>query len=444
MVVSKRFRAKTYCSNATQALIEGMSRSSIKRLLSIVLPIVILIVAVLAARQIKASKPEPITRPSPVSIKAVEGTRLKLGRYPVLIRSQGSVQPTLANTLVPEVAGTVVELSDSFVVGGAFERGDRLAQIDRRDYVIALTQANANLAQANAQLQEQIALAERAAADWASLGRRGKPSSLTLREPQLAAATANRDAAQAQVQRAELDLQRTQIIAPYDGIVSERTVDPGQFVTRGNAIGRIHAISSVDVRLPLSNRQLTYLALPSSKATENSQPDVEFEASIGGEIRLWTGKLIRAEGVDTATQQLNVIARVDDPYAGDESPLRVGQFVQALIAGEVLESVIVIPRSALREEREVLIINADNEIFRRAITVAWSDDRLVAIKEGLQAGDVLVTTPLSTVADGTPVRATIDGVAPPPLKASSDDPEEKSDAKGNGRQEGESGEQRLN
>jgi len=387
-----------------------------KRLLSIVLPIVIVAVALLTARQIKLNKPQPSTRTSPVAVAAVDATRLQPGQYPVVIRSQGSVQPTLSNTLVPEVAGTVVELSESFVVGGAFKRGERLVQIDQRDYEIALTQANANLAQANAQLQEQAALAERAAAEWKSLGRRGQPSSLTLREPQLAAATAARDAAQAQVQRAELDLQRTQIIAPYDGIVSERGVDPGQFVTRGNPIGRIHAISSVDIVLPLTNRQLTYLALPSSLHPQRLLPNVELSASIGGETRLWTGKLIRAEGVDTATQQLNVIARVQDPYASVDSPLRIGQFVQALIAGDVLESVFVIPRSALREEREVLIVNNDNEIYRREVSVAWSDDQLVAIKQGLQANDVLVTTPLSTVADGTPVRATIDGIAPAPLE----------------------------
>lgn len=399
-----------------------MSRTIIRRLISIALPVVIIAVALLAARQIKANKPQPLSRPSPVSVAAVDATRLQPTQYPVVIRSQGSIQPTLANTLVPEVAGTVVELSESFVIGGAFSKGDRLVQIDRRDYEIALTQVNANLAQANAQLQEQAALAERAAAEWTSLGRRGKPSSLTLREPQLAAATANRDAAQAQVQRAELDLQRTQVIAPYDGIVSERTVDLGQFVTRGTPIGRIHAISSVDVLLPLSSRQLTYLALPSSIDSQRMLPNVELRATIGNQVRIWTGKLIRAEGVDPATQQLNVIARIADPYKNPDSPLRIGQFVQALIAGDVLESVFVVPRSALREEREVLIINDDNEIHRRAVVVAWSDDQLVAVEEGLQAGDLLVTTPLSTVADGTPVRATIDGVPPAPLEERKETP----------------------
>ena len=373
-----------------------------KRLISIVLPIAVIIVAFGASKIIKANKPEPVSRTPPPNTLLVEVVRLESTDYPVIIRSQGTVQPTITNKLVPEVAGTVSSLSDSFVIGGEFKAGDSLVVIDRRDYDIALTQAKANLAQSDAQLQEQSALAESARAEWKALGRRGKPSALTLREPQLAAASANRDAALAQVQRAELDLQRTQLQAPYDGIVSARSVDPGQFVSRGSPIGQIHAIDSVDVRLPLSNRQLTYL-------DTGAGAQVELTAVIGSETRVWVGELSRVEGLDAATQQLNIIVRVNEPYdvnatSATNFPLRVGQYVNARIAGQILKGVFVIPRAALREEREVLIMTDENTIERRAVTVAWSDDEFAAITVGLSANDALVTTPLSTVTDGTPVK----------------------------------------
>lgn len=373
-----------------------------KRLISIVLPIAVIIVALGAAKVIKANKPEPVSRTPPPNTLLVEVERLQRTDYPVIIRSQGTVQPTITNKLVPEVAGSVSLLGKAFVIGGRFSAGDTLVEIDRRDYDIALTQAKANLAQADAQLEEQSALAESARAEWKALGRRGKPSSLTLREPQLAAASANRDAAQAQVLRAELDLQRTRLLAPYDGIVSARSVDPGQFVSRGSPIGQIHGIDSVDVRLPLSNRQLTYL-----DTTGGAQ--VELSATIGNADRMWLGELNRVEGVDAATQQLNIIVRVNAPYdndvaTSDNFPLRVGQYVNARIAGQVLRDVFVIPRAALREEREVLIMSDENTIERRAVTVAWSDDDFAAITEGLIDNDALVTTPLSTVTDGTPVQ----------------------------------------
>ncbi|MFT5895351.1 MAG: RND family efflux transporter MFP subunit [bacterium] len=373
-----------------------------KRLISIVLPIAVILVAFGASKIIKANKPEPVFRTPQPNTLLIEVERLHSSNYPVIIRSQGTVQPTITNKLVPEVAGTVSSLGVSFVIGGEFSAGEMLVEIDRRDYDIALTQAEANLAQADAQLEEQSALAESARAEWQALGRRGKPSSLTLREPQLAAASASRDAALAQVQRAELDLQRTRLLAPYDGIVSARSVDPGQFVSRGSPIGQIHGIESVDVRLPLSNRQLTYL-----DTTGGAQ--VELTAIIGRDARIWVGELNRVEGIDPATQQLNVIVRVNEPYNVDSRsvenfPLRVGQYVSARIAGQVLKDVFVIPRAALREEREVLIMTDANTIERREVTVAWSDDEFAAITFGLSDNDALVITPLSTVTDGTPVQ----------------------------------------
>ena len=393
-----------------------------KRLLSIVLPIVVIIAAVLASKWIKASKPEPETRAKPARVTQVDAKRLKTGHYPVLLRSQGTVQPTVTNALVPEVGGTVVSLAKTFVVGGRFKAGDVLVQIDRRDYDIALTQAEANLAQADAQLQEQAALAERARADWRLLGRSGKPSALTLREPQLAAAKADRDAAQAQLSRAQLDVDRTQLSASFDGIVGEKSVDTGQFVARGTLIGRLHAIDSAEVRLPVSGQYLGLLNLQGDATVSITSSD----GGSGGAVR--EGILTRVEGMDAASQQLTVVAQISDPYGTDtdtdatenvsatlsattteKPPIRFGQFVEAAITGKTLSNVFVIPRSALREEREVLLVNSEGRIERRDVQVVWSDDDSAAVSAGLQAGELLVTTPLSTVADGTPVSAMVDG-----------------------------------
>ena len=389
-----------------------------KLLLKILLPVLVFVACVFAAKTIVANRPEPTQRPNRPTMAVVEATRLALGQYPVVIRSQGVVQPTQANFLVPEVAGSITALAEEFVVGGEFQLGDVLVQIDERDYAIALTQAQANFAQVNARLQEEQALSEQAEADWNNLGRGGKASALTLRKPQLAAARANLAAARSQVDRAKLDLQRTGIVAPYNGRVLEKQVEVGQFVSRGVAIGRIHGISSIEVRLPLTSRQLTHLDIPlSTDSGTPLQPNVELLATVGGQEQRWTGKLIRVEGVDESTQQLNVIARINDPFATGQSPLRIGQFVQALVAGRVLNNVYVIPRSAVRGDNEVLILNDNNEIFRREVGIAWADEEVVAIDSGLDAQTLLVLTPMSTVTDGTPVRASIDGQAPQPLEA---------------------------
>jgi len=337
-------------------------------LAKVVLPLRVLGGAVLISRVIVANKPEPRTRPQSPSLVVVDATRLAPTDYPVIIPTRGMAQPTVANVLVPEVAGTVSQLSAKFVVGGEFDAGEVLVEIDRRDYEIAVRQAQANVAQATAQLQEERALGEQARAEWRSLGRGGKPSDLTLRLPQLAAARANLDAARASVQRAELDLERATIVAPYAGRTLEKSIELGQFVNRGATIGRIHGLSSMDVRLPLTNRQLTHLDLPANAETATNRAAVELHSVIGGVKHRWSGQLIRSAGVDEGTQQLNVIVRVAQPLSDNGASLRSGQFLSAEISGRVLPSVFVIPRSALREEQEVLVYE-DNAIYRRAVRV---------------------------------------------------------------------------
>lgn len=387
--------------------------------LKVLIPVLALIGSVFIAKIILENRPEPRKRPQFPTVQAVEAITLSKSNYPVVINTQGTVKPTHSATLVAEVTGTVVELSEKLVLGGGFSKGDVLIQIDERDYTIAVTQANANLAQANAALQEERARGQLAKSEWESLRSGQKASAFTLRVPQLAAARANRDAARAQVDRAKLDLERTQFVAPFDGKVSEVTVDQGQFVSRGSRLGQIYSNQSVDVRLPLTSRQLTFLKIPSSGVVPKSQlPNIELNATVAGVKQSWTGKVIRAEGVDAGTQQLNVIARVDRPFAPGKEPLRIDQYVEASIAGRVLEDVFVISRAALREDREVLLVNTEGEIERREVIVAWADEQTAAISDGLEDGAILVTTPLSTVTGGTPVRATIDGIAPAPVQGS--------------------------
>ena len=292
--------------------------------------------------------------------------------------------------------------------------GERLVELDERDYRIALTRARATLAQAAARLEEELALADQARVEWRQLGRRGEPSALTLREPQLAAARAERDAAAAELERAELDLERTRVTAPYAGRVLERAVDPGQFVNRGAVLGRIHAIDSVEVRLPFGSRQQAFLALPSDGTAAADapvvRPAVTLEARVGDGTRTWRGELVRVEGIDEATGQLHVVARVEGPWANPAAPLRVGQYVEARVAGRVLEDAFVVPRSALREGREVLLVDAAGDV------AAVEPDAALTADGESEAGRVVDAV---TTAAGTELLAVVRiGVDPASLRLS--------------------------
>ena len=388
------------------------------RLFKIAAPVAVVVLAVAGARMIIANKPEaPQFTPPPVPV-SVEATRVSPVDYPVVVRSEGTVEPRTQSTLIPQVSGQVVSISPSFREGGFFEQGDVLITLDARDYELALASAEAQVAQAESALEQELAQAEVVKNDWKMLGK--EAPELGLRKPQIAAARAAVLSARAQLERARTDLARTRIRAPYAGQVLEQNVDVGQFVSPGTVLGRVYATDYVEIRLPLSSRQLEFVDLPEPYRGDGEAagegPPVTFVAELGRQAWTWQGRIVRAEGaIDTRSRQLFVIAQVDDPYerrADGRPPLRVGQFVRARIEGRTLEGAFVLPRGALREGNEVLLVDADSRLSRRAVTVAWTDEDRAVVTAGLSAGDVVNVTPLAVASDGTLVAATIDGEPP--------------------------------
>ena len=382
-------------------------------ILKAVLPILIIAACVVTAKVVVANRPEPQTRPQFKSTTSIDATRIQKSDYPVFINTQGTVGASREGSLVPEVAGRIINMSPNFVVGGSFRRDEVLLEIDPRDYQIAVTLAESTFAQSKATLAEESARSQQASEDWKRLGRKGEPSALTLRKPQLAAAKASLEAARAQVQRAQLDLDRTKITASYDGSVMSKSVDLGQFINKGSTLAEIYAIDMAEVRLPFNNQQLGFVAQP---GVGDNSSTVILSADVGGTDYQWTGKITRSEGaIDAASRQLYMIAEVENPYnlQSDRPPLRVGQYVTAKVTGKVLNDVYVIPRAALREEREVLIVDELNTLQSRSVNVVWKDAETAVINDGLSEGDIISITALGTVTNGTRVRATVDGVAPP-------------------------------
>jgi RND family efflux transporter MFP subunit len=383
-----------------------------------VLPVIIVAVGFLLTRQMIANRPEPRRFTPPPAVVSVEATRLVPRPYQVTLEADGTVEARTQTTIIPEVAGRVVEIASESRSGAFFEAGDLLVRIDPRNYELAVTSAEAEVAQAQAALTLELAEADVVAGDWRALGREAPP--LGLREPQIAAARANLAAAEARLERARVDLERTVIRAPYAGRVLSRQVDIGQYVTVGTPLGTIYSVERAEVRLPLSSRELAFVDLPSryrgESLTASDLPPVELSATIGGDRYVWDARIVRSEGaIDTQSRRLFVIAEVDDPYASNDAgrpPLRVGQFVQAAIRGRELEAVFVLPRTALRGSNEVLIVTSENTLERREVHVAWMSGDDIIVDRGLAAGEVVNVTPLAVVADGTPVRATIDGRAP--------------------------------
>jgi multidrug resistance efflux pump len=190
-------------------------------------------------------------------------------------------------------------------------------------------------------LAEAEARTNQAREDWDRLGNAGDAPDLVLRIPQLEAAKARIISTESTLRKAELDLERTQIVAPFAGRILRKLVDVGQVVSPNTQLAEIYATDVVEIRLPLRNRDLPFIDLPEAyrfaDVSRVSGDHVEIHSDLGGEDT-WDAVLVRTEGaIDETARQLHVIAQIDDPFGRDnedQAPLKIGQYVTAKLEGK--------------------------------------------------------------------------------------------------------------
>jgi len=354
------------------------------------------------------SKPEEKERT--FNSLAVMGARAFEQDVTLRVQTQGEVQPLTEIDLVPEVGGKIVYVSPNFIEGGFFKKGETLIRIDDSNFQIAKIRAQATIAQAEQALAREIAEGEIAKSDFEELGR-GEPSALAMRLPQRQEAEASLQAAEADLESAELQLRRTSVRAPFDGRVRTKSSDIGQFVSPGSPLGRIFSTNIVQVRLPLTDADLSKVDLPIAYNAESREtaPKVMLSTNIAGERQEWTGYIMRTDSTyDTQSRALFAIVEVFDPYGEGASqngvPLAPGLFVDAMIEGKKLENVIVLSRDGLRPQNEVYVVDEKGNAEVRKATVADSDATRAVITSGVEPGDLVVVSPLERSRIATPLK----------------------------------------
>jgi RND family efflux transporter MFP subunit len=383
----------------------------------IILPVFVIIIALVISYGFMKIKKKPHHRQHPRLETTVEIIKLEKTDYQVWVNSQGTVTPRTESTLIPEVSGRVMSISTFFREGAFFEAGQELLQIDASNYQIAATVAKSKVAEMQLLLAEEQAKAQQAEKNWHRLVQGGEPSDLVLRKPQVLGAKAALASAEAELMLVRLDIQRTHIKAPYAGRILEQQVDIGQYVSPGTVLAKIYAVDYAEIRLPLSDEQLQFIDVPESYRgqQQNNQfkPEVILNTVMGIQRNQWQGRIMRAEGAyDTRSRRLSLVAQVDNPYAktaDNKPPLKVGQFVEAKIKGKQLQQVFVIPRSAIRNNSELIIVNEQSRLNIRQITALWSDADYVVIEQGLQEGEWLCITPVQYAVNDLQVHALING-----------------------------------
>ncbi len=386
-----------------------MNRKNV--VLKIVLPILIIVLGIILMKVMFLAKSPPERIEKEHKGDLVEVLRVSPEDHRVRIIATGTVQARREAEISPQVEGKVSDVAPQLIVGGLFRKGEQMLAVEDQDYVLVQEQAEAELIQAGLELTTMESRARIARQEWERLDltEKGEPNPLVLYVPQMQSAKAKLKSARARVRKAELDLGRTQITAPFNCRVRSKNVDVGQFVRVGSNVVTVVGTDSVEILLPLPLEILSTIALPQKNGQKGAPALVRLDG--GNDKNLWEGYVDRSIGeVDPRGRMARIVVVVDDPYglkkptSGNNLDLELGMFVEVEIEGPVLSDVVPVPRVALRENSTIWLADEENRLRIRSVEVVWSDRNRVFLRSGLRKGERVILTNLSGAAEGALLR----------------------------------------
>ncbi|MFT6286041.1 MAG: RND family efflux transporter MFP subunit [Alcanivorax sp.] len=343
----------------------------------------------------------------PITVDVAQAVKQTI-HIPVV--AQGTVSALQSTNIQAEVKGRVVELSPALNVGGFIAANEVMLRIDPRDYQTNLLRAQAAVESAESSLAQERGRAQVAKREWEKLPKGSQRSQdakdLYLRKPQLEQAEAQLLAARADHNTAKDNLDRTVIRSPYDAIIREKQTDLGQFVAAGSPLAAVFSVEYAEVRLPIPQSKLAYLDLPGLNGYEQGV-SIDLYTDVAGDINHWQARLDRTEGVfDERSRALFTVARIEDPYGlkhPERGALRIGTFVNATIQGKAIEGLVRLPRYILRAGNNLWVVDTNNRLRNRQVTVLRTGGDQIYVSQGLQENDLVSLTTVDTSLDGAEV-----------------------------------------
>lgn len=358
---------------------------------------------------LKASAPEAKKRQPRAMQVLVNIEPLIMANAGVRVEGMGLVVAAREVKLKAQVSGQVVEIAADFLEGKHVAAGTVLAQIEADDYELQLAQAQSTLELREAELELEMGFQRVAGREWQLLGESSdilaESSSLALREPQLKQAQAMQRSAQSAVDRARLDLSRTEIAVPFNAQVLEKSVEVGSLAGIGGDVAHVVSTDSFYVRVSIPVNRVPVLEIPGGEAL----------VSISGAESPMTGRIISLLGdLDPNGRMARVLVEVRDPLGleaqnAGRAKLLLGAYVTVDLVGHPMPNTFLIPRETLRNDDHVWLRRPDATLEIRSVSVLWKNRDTVVIGEGLAAGEQLITSSLSFAADG--MKVTVAGEA---------------------------------
>jgi RND family efflux transporter MFP subunit len=365
----------------------------------IILPLAILAVGIAALAGFSAMKKPPEEKLDVNDTPIVTIKNVTLAPMTLKVDSYGMVTAKYETQLIAQVTGEIVELSDTFQRGNFVKKNQLLARIDPNDYQAALIDAQASMASARAALEKEVAQGKVAEREWKQITD-SSPTELSLRKPQLAQELARVKAAQAAVLRAERNLERTEIRAPYDAMIDNRNIGLGTFVSAGKQVGHLLATDIAEIRLPVADNELAFLI------NQGINAQVNLQGVYAGKTRQWQAIIKRSEGVvDSKSRMAYLVAEIIDPYqlkatsTVNTVPLRFGSYINAQIIGNQLAQATTLPHYLVIDNK-VAILDKQERLQYVAIDIIRQQGSDVIVVNGLDDGDRLITSALDYPIEG--------------------------------------------
>ena len=362
------------------------------------LSIGVMLVSVVVAILLVVTKEEPLRADKPLEGTLVEVVRIGNSRHEVDLHAKGTVVPAMEVVVQPEVGGRVTWQSTELVPGGRFTKGDPILRIDSRDYQLAVESFRSQVRRARLDLTLERRRGEVAKREWNSFGEidaTDEQRALAQREPQLEAARLALKAAESSLKRAALDLNRTTLRAPFNAMVVSESVDLGQLLNPQTTVARLVGTDEYHVQVSVPVGALSVIRArtgdaPGSPATITQR--------IGRGAIERRGEVIRQlPDLDPGGAMARVLVSIDDPLGQEgELPLLLGSFVDVATEAQPIDDAIRVPRAALRNGRNVYVMNEDDLLEIREVEIAWSEPDAVLVTRGLQAGERIVISRLAT------------------------------------------------
>lgn len=328
--------------------------------------------------------------------------------YTPLIAGLGTVTAAQDIELSPRVSGRVESVSDMFIPGGFAKEGDTLLTLDRADYEHSLLQQESALKQAESEWDLELGRQDVAERDYEVLGKEFKDQnpSLALRKPQLESARAALMSAQAARDQAKLDLDRTVIKAPFNAQILLRSANVGSEVNPGASVARLVGVDEYHVIVTVPLSKLKNIALPGPG--EPGEPAEIRSRTVWPEGVVRDGTVRSIIGaIDNETRLARILVSVKDPLAHNEAAgkpaLIIGSIVQTHLRGHTLNNVVRLDRKHVHQGDTVRVMK-DDVLDIRKVTVAFRDADYAYVSDGLEAGDLVITSTITNTSNGTPLR----------------------------------------